>query len=231
MSESTASRLDRVGREQRREERQRSSSAAQTSSSAVSSSSTPSLSSSEQSSTSAIVTPSNDQSQAQLKCEIANDDNAISTSNLETGNINQNLLLKYVTYESFTCTPFSIIPHDLILHTDATTVKVVTTPNISILSFDGTGESSSTKHTNTFSEISKEDKDMNIVQSKPLHDGGKNKKDLQIPKDLINDSKRMDSTYYINKKEMEDISLAEGQNVATVSSSILSEPSNFKVRF
>ena len=101
MSESTASRLDRVGREQRREERQRSSSAAQTSSSAVSSSSTPSLSSSEQSSTSAIVTPSNDQSQDQLKCEIANDDNAISTSNLETGNINQNLPLKYVTYESF----------------------------------------------------------------------------------------------------------------------------------
>ena len=128
-------------------------------------------------------------------------------------------------------TPFSIIPDDLILHTDATTVKVVTTPNISILSFDGTGESSSTKHTNTFSEISKEDKDMNIVQSKPLHDGGKNKKELQIPKDLINDSKRMDSTYYINKREMEDISLAEGQNVATVSSSILSEPSNFKVRF
>ena len=231
MSESTASRLDRVGREQRREERQRSSSAAQTSSSAVSSSSTPSLSSSEQSSASAIVSPSNDQSQDQHKCEIANDDNAISTSNLETGNINQNLLLKLLHTILFTFTPISIIPHDLILQTDTTTVKVVATPNISILSFDGTGESSSTKHTNTFSEISKEDKDMNIVQSKPLHDGGKNKKELQIPKDLINDSKRMDSTYYINKKELEDISLAEGQNVATVSSSILSEPSNFKVRF
>ena len=111
MSESTASRLDRVGREQRREERQRSSSAAQTSSSAVSSSSTPSLSSSEQSSTSAIVTPSNDQSQDQLKCEIANDDNAISTSNLETGNINQNLLLKYVTYDVHTHTNESVRLH------------------------------------------------------------------------------------------------------------------------
>ena len=116
----------------------------------------------------------------------------------------------------------------MILHTDATSVKVLTTPNISTLSFDGTGESSSTKHTNTFSEISKEDKDMNIVQSKPLHDGGKNKKESQIQKDLINDSKRMDATYYIKKKEMEDISLTEGQNVATVSSSIVSEPSNFK---
>ena len=116
----------------------------------------------------------------------------------------------------------------MILHTDATSVKVLTTPNISTLSFDGTGESSSTKHTNTFSEISKEDKDMSILQSKPLHDGGKNKKESQIQKDLINDSKRMDATYYIKKKEMEDISLAEGQNVATVSSTIVSEPSNFK---
>ena len=85
MSESTASRLDRVGREQRREERQRSSTSASASSSLVSSSSITPSSSSIQSPIVDTVTTSNDEPQIPNNIENENSESHISTSSSETG--------------------------------------------------------------------------------------------------------------------------------------------------
>ena len=86
MSESTASRLDRVGREQRREERQRASSTASASSSIVSSSSVPLSSTSHQSSITSTVSANNDDPQDSYKGNMDSEDSHISTSTSEAGN-------------------------------------------------------------------------------------------------------------------------------------------------
>ena len=86
MSESTASRLDRVGREQRREERQRSSTTGQVSSNLVSSSALNTSSSSNQSQVVSRSTKNTDGPQSSESIDIENSDSQISTSTLEAGN-------------------------------------------------------------------------------------------------------------------------------------------------
>ena len=102
MSESTASRLDRVGREQRREERQRASSTASASSSIVSSSSVPLSSTSHQSSITSTVSANNDDPQDSYKGNMDSEDSHISTSTSEAGN-------EMYKYCDLTCMSFIIV--------------------------------------------------------------------------------------------------------------------------
>ena len=84
MSESTASRLDRVGREQRREERQRTSTSVTASSNLVSSTSLTSSSSPSQSPIAARVTSHSEQ-QGFSNSDNVNGEDEVSTSTLEPG--------------------------------------------------------------------------------------------------------------------------------------------------
>ena len=84
MSESTASRLDRVGREQRREERQRSSTTGQVSSNLVSSSALNTSSSSNQSQVVSRSTKNTDDPQSSESIDIENSDSQILTAPQDT---------------------------------------------------------------------------------------------------------------------------------------------------